>query len=251
MTATTASAISRKIGPALTAHNMRKGADNGWTTRQDGSAVDITLNYPSSDRDEAALDVIREALGDAYTIEYIPVLAEYDHLPKALHGCAIASVRKTRPAATQEAPAMPETTEAADITVAPGTTVTFTLRGEQLTGAVESAGPLRAATIARRTAPAAPQGLADWERDLLATADSLPTAEGEPSADQNIAEGDDPQGPLDADHAPASVWVTTEAGERIEYAYIPNGDPQRVGHFLAAARAVPTFRDVSTQQATS
>ncbi|QDN94950.1 hypothetical protein FNV58_01060 (plasmid) [Streptomyces sp. RLB1-9] len=44
-------------------------------------------------------------------------------------------------------------------------------------------------------APAAPQGLADWERDLLAAAPTLPTADREPSADQNIAEGDDPQGP--------------------------------------------------------
>ncbi|MFE2101578.1 hypothetical protein [Streptomyces sp. NPDC059468] len=46
--------------------------------------------------------------------------------------------------------------------------------------------------------------------------------------------------------APASVYVTTEAGERIEYAHVPNGDRARVAHFLDAARAVPTFRDVST-----
>jgi len=57
--------------------------------------------------------------------------------------------------------------------------------------------------------------------------------------------------PRDAERAPApaSVWVTTEGGERIEYAYIPNGDPARIEHFLNAARAIPTFRDISTQQA--
>lgn len=46
--------------------------------------------------------------------------------------------------------------------------------------------------------------------------------------------------------APTSVWVTTEHGERIEYAHIPNGDPTRIAHFLDAARAVPTYRDAST-----
>lgn len=45
---------------------------------------------------------------------------------------------------------------------------------------------------------------------------------------------------------PVSVYMTTEYGERMEYAHIPNGDPARVAYFLAAARAVSTFRDVST-----
>lgn len=53
--------------------------------------------------------------------------------------------------------------------------------------------------------------------------------------------------PQEAAHAPASVWVTTEAGERVEYAHVPNGDPARVAHYLAAARAVPTYRDVATR----
>jgi hypothetical protein len=174
---TTAAAISRKIGPALTAHGMRKGAANGWTTRQDGGAVDITLNYSSRDRDEAALDVIREALGDAYEVEFIPVLAEYDHLPKALNGCAVASVRKTTTPATQEAP------------------------------------------VTETPAP-------------------------EPAEAQEAQEA--PQEPA---HAPASVWATTQDGKRVEVAYIPNGDPARVAHFLAAARAVPTYSDVSTEEA--
>ncbi|MER5754366.1 hypothetical protein [Streptomyces sp. NPDC002088] len=46
--------------------------------------------------------------------------------------------------------------------------------------------------------------------------------------------------------APVTVWVTTESGERINYAHVPNGDPARVAQFLDAARAVPHFRDVST-----
>lgn len=46
--------------------------------------------------------------------------------------------------------------------------------------------------------------------------------------------------------APTSVYVTTEGGERIEYAHVPSGDLDRVAHFLDAARAVPAFRDVST-----
>lgn len=54
-----------------------------------------------------------------------------------------------------------------------------------------------------------------------------------------------PEEGQEASPAPASVYVTTEAGERIEYAHIPNGDPARVADFLSAARAVPTFRDVS------
>jgi hypothetical protein len=57
------------------------------------------------------------------------------------------------------------------------------------------------------------------------------------------------QGPQEAAHAPASVWVTTQGGERIEYAHIPNGDPARIAHFLDAARAVPTYRDASTEEA--
>jgi hypothetical protein len=111
MTATTAAAISRKIGPALAAHGMRKAAYNGWTARQDGGVVDITLNYSDSDKDLAALDVIRETLGDAYTIEYTPVLGSYDHLPKAFHGCAVATVRKAAPK-TPKAPATPAAADA-------------------------------------------------------------------------------------------------------------------------------------------
>ncbi|RZU36012.1 hypothetical protein EV284_3495 [Streptomyces sp. BK022] len=48
--------------------------------------------------------------------------------------------------------------------------------------------------------------------------------------------------------APVSVYVTTADAERIEYAHVPNGDPSRVAHFLDAARAVPTYRDASTDQ---
>jgi hypothetical protein len=46
--------------------------------------------------------------------------------------------------------------------------------------------------------------------------------------------------------APVTVWATTESGERINYAHVPNGDPDRVARFLADARAVPHFRNVST-----
>jgi hypothetical protein len=104
---------------------------------------------------------------------------------------------------------------------------------------------------ARRTALAeVPQGLADWERDLLATVHPAP-------ADDEVPAEDAPAHGLDivtteelrallAGPLAASVYVTTEAGERIEYAHIPNGDPERVAHFLAAARSVPSFRDVST-----
>jgi hypothetical protein len=43
-----------------------------------------------------------------------------------------------------------------------------------------------------------------------------------------------------------TVWVTTESGERINYAHVPNGDADRVALFLADARAVPHYRDAST-----
>jgi hypothetical protein len=46
--------------------------------------------------------------------------------------------------------------------------------------------------------------------------------------------------------APVTVWATTESGERINFAHVPNGDPARVSAFLADARAVPHFRNVST-----
>jgi hypothetical protein len=46
--------------------------------------------------------------------------------------------------------------------------------------------------------------------------------------------------------APVTVWVTTESGERINYAHVPNGDADRVALFLADARAVPHYRDAST-----
>jgi hypothetical protein len=46
--------------------------------------------------------------------------------------------------------------------------------------------------------------------------------------------------------APVTVWVTTESGERINYAHVPNGDADRVARFLADARAVPHYRDAST-----
>ncbi|MFF1701251.1 hypothetical protein [Streptomyces sp. NPDC058252] len=96
-------------------------------------------------------------------------------------------------------------------------------------------------TWARRAALAeVPEGLTEWERDLLATVHPAP-AHG-----LEIVTTDELLTLLEPAPAAASVYVTTEAGERIEYAHVPNGDPARVAHFLTAARAVPTFRDVST-----
>jgi hypothetical protein len=54
------------------------------------------------------------------------------------------------------------------------------------------------------------------------------------------------EAPQEAAPAPVTVWATTESGERINYAHVPNGDPARVACFLADARAVPHFRNVST-----
>jgi hypothetical protein len=54
------------------------------------------------------------------------------------------------------------------------------------------------------------------------------------------------EAPQEAAPAPVTVWATTESGERINYAHVPNGDPDRVARFLSDARAVPHFRDVST-----
>lgn len=97
---------------------------------------------------------------------------------------------------------------------------------------------------ARRTALAeVPQGLAEWERDLLDTV--------HPAAAHglDIVTTEELRALL-AGPLAASVYATTEAGERIEYAHIPNGDPERVAAFLAAARSVPAFRDVSTARET-
>lgn len=54
------------------------------------------------------------------------------------------------------------------------------------------------------------------------------------------------KGPQGAAPAPVTVWATTESGERINFAHVPNGDPVRVAQFLAEAQGVPHFRDVST-----
>ncbi|WP_428957872.1 hypothetical protein [Streptomyces sp. cg35] len=88
--------ISRKIGKALDAQGFKRDAATGWTVRAGDtpSSVDITLNCFDSDRDEEALTLITQALGDGYDIDFVPVLADYDHLPKALYMCAVAIVRK-------------------------------------------------------------------------------------------------------------------------------------------------------------
>lgn len=46
--------------------------------------------------------------------------------------------------------------------------------------------------------------------------------------------------------APVSIYATTADGERIEYAHIPNGNPQRVALFLDDARNTPHFSNIST-----
>jgi hypothetical protein len=48
-------------------------------------------------------------------------------------------------------------------------------------------------------APTAAPALTSWERETLANADQAPATPREPSADLNIAQGDDPQGPQEAD----------------------------------------------------
>lgn len=99
-------------------------------------------------------------------------------------------------------------------------------------------------TWARRTALAeVPQGLADWERDLLATVHPTPAPDA-PAHGLEIVTTEELRALLEP--APVTVYVTTEDGERIEYAHVPNGDAARVARFLDAARAVPHFRDVST-----
>lgn len=54
---------------------------------------------------------------------------------------------------------------------------------------------------------------------------------------------------LESTPAPVSIMVTTATGERIEYAYIPNGDPARVALFLADAQSVPNFSNVAAESA--
>ena len=90
-------------------------------------------------------------------------------------------------------------------------------------------------------APAAP--LADWERELLAAADTLPTADREPSSDLNIAQGDDPQGPQErptaAYQGPAPVvarveWTATVRGHHKGVLRFPNGATYKITHVQGA-----------------
>jgi hypothetical protein len=133
-----------------------------------------------------------------------------------------------------------------------GTRVTLFVGGRIV---FEGAVPLEVRTSAdvnpwaRRTALAeVPEGLAEWESDLLATVHPTPNddapAEDAPAHGLEVVTTEELRALL-AGPLAASVYVTTEAGERIEYAHIPNGDPARVADFLSAARDVPTFRDVS------
>ncbi|MFE0101135.1 hypothetical protein [Streptomyces sp. NPDC059009] len=87
--------VSRKIAPALQAVGLRKSAAYGWTVRQYApGAVDVTLNFFGDGDDAKALDIIRETLGDAYGVEYIPALSDYEHLPDDLYRCAIVSITR-------------------------------------------------------------------------------------------------------------------------------------------------------------
>lgn len=58
-----------------------------------------------------------------------------------------------------------------------------------------------------------------------------------------------PQGAQEAPAGPVTVWATSAHGERLTYARIPNGDPQRVAAFIAEAERGGAFTDVSTREA--
>lgn len=107
--------ISRTLGHVLDPAQFPKGAANGWTVIQDGTRVEITLNYNTSDDDRAALEIIREALDARYALSFAPALTEdeYEALGEEFHGCSLITVTRRAP---QEAP-MPEPTPAADETV--------------------------------------------------------------------------------------------------------------------------------------
>lgn len=94
----------------------------------------------------------------------------------------------------------------------------------------------------------APTGpvLADWERDLLAAADTLPAVDREPSADQNIAQGDDPQGPQERPAAdivvPVGTTVTvTQRGQKFT-GIVETAGPLRAATIAHAKRGIRTHR---------
>lgn len=114
MTATAARAcdITRTLRRTLDATRFPEGAARGWTTRQTGGRVEITMNFNSGSEDRAALELIRERLDARYELHFAAVLTEdeYEVLGEDYAGCSIITVTRRAP---QEAP-MPEPTPAAD-----------------------------------------------------------------------------------------------------------------------------------------
>lgn len=104
-------------------------------------------------------------------------------------------------AVTFGAPADADTPAPTDVTVAHGTTVTTTLRGETITGTVEWSGPLRAATMA-----AARQGIRTTRLGLRV-----------PGRDSLVYVDSDKVTPADAEQAPVTVEIrwTHREGQRL------------------------------------
>jgi hypothetical protein len=170
------------------------------------------------------------ATGYVWAAEYRTLWSYRDHAGRVWGPYADAEFRHTDGSAERYCRGIVDTTGAGEVIRTDRRPEVFEAVGRNWTDTrtvVHVAGaPAPAAETAQDAPQDAPASLSGLPLPVVTTAELLALLEPAP--------------------APVTVWVTTESGERINYAHVPNGDADRVALFLADARAVPHYRDAST-----
>jgi hypothetical protein len=170
------------------------------------------------------------ATGYVWAAEYRTLWSYRDHAGRVWGPYADAEFRHTDGSAERYCRGIVDTTGAGEVIRTDRRPEVFETTGRNWTDTrtvVHVAGaPAPAAETAQDAPQDAPASLSGLPLPVVTTAELLALLEPAP--------------------APVTVWVTTESGERINYAHVPNGDADRVALFLADARAVPHYRDAST-----
>jgi hypothetical protein len=170
------------------------------------------------------------ATGYVWAAEYRTLWSYRDHAGRVWGPYADAEFRHTDGSAERYCRGIVDTTGAGEVIRIDRRPEVFEAVGRNWTDTrtvVHVAGaPAPAAETAQDAPQDAPASLSGLPLPVVTTAELLALLEPAP--------------------APVTVWVTTESGERINYAHVPNGDADRVALFLADARAVPHYRDAST-----
>jgi hypothetical protein len=170
------------------------------------------------------------ATGYVWAAEYRTLWSYRDHAGRVWGPYADAEFRHTDGSAERYCRGIVDTTGAGEVIRTDRRPEVFATTGRNWTDTrtvVHVAGaPAPAAETAQDAPQDAPASLSGLPLPVVTTAELLALLKPAP--------------------APVTVWVTTESGERINYAHVPNGDADRVALFLADARAVPHYRDAST-----